>query len=469
MKDRIVEYPNRYKLIAVAGQDGVYDLEAVPGTITETGTPINKASLLAEGVDKNFCLDSEGTVSEALKRTPMWSSYLAFVGNVNTDQLDAAFGRNNEDRISGVGQALAMYARFKNPSIDIETDFPALSACNSLSDIFGFIYETFLENSFLSSSDSTHTGNHILTITNEMINGTTVIHLTVSTKGVANSIYATKIIFTLNGVEVYSAIARYSSTFEGSTDIDLAAANITTPGDYEFVVTMGSNIEGSNEYDNTQVDYELARKTENPNEANVNALSELIMNENIISLINSSPYAKQQFEQIPDSVLNHTYALVIQETSGLPIVYNTLEQLFSDSSCLTAIYNNNEAINIMANDYVVEKAALSTAYSSASLSCQDGRTETSDVLSAKAIVLKIDYITRTINDYLNIKTPSAIGYGDTNKLVTITETQCQLKDSSTNKNHTMRFVQKMSNLTLSMKGNNSSNDTTFTVYYLNCD
>jgi hypothetical protein len=48
MKDRVVEHPNRVRLVPVAGQDGVYDAVAVPGTITEPGTPINKALLLSD-------------------------------------------------------------------------------------------------------------------------------------------------------------------------------------------------------------------------------------------------------------------------------------------------------------------------------------------------------------------------------------------------------------------------------------
>ncbi|PKM69186.1 MAG: hypothetical protein CVU95_00975 [Firmicutes bacterium HGW-Firmicutes-2] len=45
VKDRIVQYPRRYQLNEVAGQTDVFDLVPVPGTITEEGTPINKAYL----------------------------------------------------------------------------------------------------------------------------------------------------------------------------------------------------------------------------------------------------------------------------------------------------------------------------------------------------------------------------------------------------------------------------------------
>lgn len=45
IKDRNVQYPKRYKLTPVAGQADTYDLDKVPGTVTEEGTPINKGFL----------------------------------------------------------------------------------------------------------------------------------------------------------------------------------------------------------------------------------------------------------------------------------------------------------------------------------------------------------------------------------------------------------------------------------------
>lgn len=63
--------------------------------------------------------------------------YLALVGNANADMVDAALGKNNEDRVKSVGLALAMYARFKDPTIDIATEFPELIKCDTLSEIAG--------------------------------------------------------------------------------------------------------------------------------------------------------------------------------------------------------------------------------------------------------------------------------------------------------------------------------------------
>ena len=48
MKDRIIQYPHRYKLTPVSGEADTYDLEEVTGTITEVGTPLNKKYIYKE-------------------------------------------------------------------------------------------------------------------------------------------------------------------------------------------------------------------------------------------------------------------------------------------------------------------------------------------------------------------------------------------------------------------------------------
>jgi len=45
VKDRVVQFPKRFKLTAVAGEADTYELTAVTGTVTEVGTAINKAYL----------------------------------------------------------------------------------------------------------------------------------------------------------------------------------------------------------------------------------------------------------------------------------------------------------------------------------------------------------------------------------------------------------------------------------------
>lgn len=82
-----------------------------------------------------YGLDKGANVNKALERALNLSSYQAFCANINSDSLDAAFGKNNEDRVSGLGLQLAMYARFKDPTINIEKVFPNLIMCNTLDDI----------------------------------------------------------------------------------------------------------------------------------------------------------------------------------------------------------------------------------------------------------------------------------------------------------------------------------------------
>ena len=64
-----------------------------------------------------------------------YASYLAFIRGATGDELDAAFGKNNEDYLTGLGEALARYAIYKNPTLNIETDFANLSKCNSFYEI----------------------------------------------------------------------------------------------------------------------------------------------------------------------------------------------------------------------------------------------------------------------------------------------------------------------------------------------
>lgn len=45
IKDRLLQYPKRYRLNLVAGETNVYDLEQITGSITEAGTPINSGYL----------------------------------------------------------------------------------------------------------------------------------------------------------------------------------------------------------------------------------------------------------------------------------------------------------------------------------------------------------------------------------------------------------------------------------------
>lgn len=59
MTDRNVQFPNRYQLTKVPGTDDIYDLTPAPGTITEEGTMINKASLLTDETAQAYGFTAE--------------------------------------------------------------------------------------------------------------------------------------------------------------------------------------------------------------------------------------------------------------------------------------------------------------------------------------------------------------------------------------------------------------------------
>ena len=65
MKDRAVEFPNRYRLAKVEGTSDVYDLVPAPGTVTEEGTYINKKTLLTDETAAILGLNGDPTPNDA--------------------------------------------------------------------------------------------------------------------------------------------------------------------------------------------------------------------------------------------------------------------------------------------------------------------------------------------------------------------------------------------------------------------
>ena len=97
-----------------------------------------KAAILSDDTKTAYGLDVLATPDDVFKKIlianyPI-SSYLAFVGNVNTDMVTASFGKNNEENMSGLGKALAMYAWYKGDSKE-EYPFTELQKCQSLRDL----------------------------------------------------------------------------------------------------------------------------------------------------------------------------------------------------------------------------------------------------------------------------------------------------------------------------------------------
>lgn len=71
MKDRIVQYDERYKMQFNNGEEFIVWLEPEPGEIYEEGTPLNKATLLSDSTAERLWPDvatrpKDPTVDEAL-------------------------------------------------------------------------------------------------------------------------------------------------------------------------------------------------------------------------------------------------------------------------------------------------------------------------------------------------------------------------------------------------------------------
>lgn len=78
MKDRIVEFPNRYRIVPVEGTSDLVDLLPVPGVITDIGTPINKNTLLRDETAAQYGMDSTATVNDIFMALKMPAGYYGF-------------------------------------------------------------------------------------------------------------------------------------------------------------------------------------------------------------------------------------------------------------------------------------------------------------------------------------------------------------------------------------------------------
>lgn len=66
MKDRVVQFPNRYRLTHVSGD--IYDLTPEPGIVTEPGTDINKATLLKDETATLYGLGADAVPDEVFEK-----------------------------------------------------------------------------------------------------------------------------------------------------------------------------------------------------------------------------------------------------------------------------------------------------------------------------------------------------------------------------------------------------------------
>lgn len=91
MKDRVVQYPNRYRMVPVEGQEGVIDLVAVPGEVTAQGSAYNKANILTDVICDSFRLPNTSEPKDAFLK-----SATAFRGTAVTTKNIAWLLSNQE-------------------------------------------------------------------------------------------------------------------------------------------------------------------------------------------------------------------------------------------------------------------------------------------------------------------------------------------------------------------------------------
>lgn len=245
--------------------------EAIDSIVTlSEGT--SDATATAEDIleGKTAYVNGEKITGAMEESTPGVASYLTFVDGTSTDAVDAALGKNNEERIHGIGTALAMYGKFKDPTIDIDETYGELKKCDLVSDLFhgyyndggaygsifqnqplfDFIQTTYLRDSFLTVlADGTRNGSSNSVSTPVTCTRTIYIgdpdkvkfYLKAGASRASSKSFSTNI--KINDVTVFS----YSGTAAQNSLIEVtcADANITEPGEYSVVWTVSG---GSSSY-----------------------------------------------------------------------------------------------------------------------------------------------------------------------------------------------------------------------------
>lgn len=116
----------------LAGDKVLFDI-VKNGQVIEENVEIvlkNVVSQAGTNVTAQRLNNIEQGIENALDKSDKLLSYMAFCTNLNTNSLDAAFGKNNESEVLNIGKQLAMYCWFKGDS-KIAYPFTNLITCNS--------------------------------------------------------------------------------------------------------------------------------------------------------------------------------------------------------------------------------------------------------------------------------------------------------------------------------------------------
>lgn len=166
MKDRSVEYPNRYQLTQIAGTDNIYDVVPAPGEVTEEGTLINKGTLLSDMTAEKlgFAPTDDPTVDDALRVVPNLSRIqqtLPVADGVTVtagDVVDVVDGQATLGTI-GVEKTLELLpqisGQYKAPTICILNDTRAIaSVAMDTGDLKIFLFDISAENPILLDTET---------------------------------------------------------------------------------------------------------------------------------------------------------------------------------------------------------------------------------------------------------------------------------------------------------------------------
>lgn len=111
---------------------------------------VNLAIAEEEAYNGEYTIEEDSTLDIKPCLPQAFASYLTFAGNVNANMVSAAFGKGNEDIMTGLGKALAMYGWFKG---DDKTTYPFtnLQKMLSINDINHDIYNEIIASANLSA------------------------------------------------------------------------------------------------------------------------------------------------------------------------------------------------------------------------------------------------------------------------------------------------------------------------------
>ena len=96
----------------------VEELTDTVGNHTEQIEELNVKVIPIEQGGTGAVSTTDALDSLSVQKISTISSYMAFLKNDNANVIDAAFGKNNDDNMLGIGKALGLYANFKGETVD---------------------------------------------------------------------------------------------------------------------------------------------------------------------------------------------------------------------------------------------------------------------------------------------------------------------------------------------------------------